>query len=91
MATDKIEKIEEELNLKFIPAVIFDKTYATLTNKKYGFVLYINPIDQLRYINYKYRESLLCLGDYNESIDLDTCNFLPPVVLCSASEHWKER
>lgn len=45
------------LTLNIAPEVVFGKNFARIENKEHNFVYEINPIDSLRYCNFKVRES----------------------------------
>lgn len=59
MPSDDLDQISDYLILNISPDVVFGSNIARIENKALNFVYEVNPVDSLRFCNFKARENRL--------------------------------
>ena len=84
-----LDKLSDNLKLRHVPEVVFGKNIGKISNKKFNFLLEINPEHSLKLCNFKELDK-----NYVEDIaksDINSVNIKPLEIQTKYADLWKEK
>lgn len=85
-----LDSLGKKFNLQAIPEIVFGENCCQIINEKKNFVFEVNPIDCLKFCNFKFaKESLL--ENFEKTEKINGINYLPGEVTVKHYEIWKDK